>query len=233
MRIWDISPGYLNRASLLGEHRELHGLASIHINQKKGYSRHPETMRWKHYLPALAMRHELLVAEMQLRGYQHHSPLPIEAGTEKWPDYLDAPAIQIKKLREKYIAKESGRIPLPHTLQELWEHHRFSVMARDTGKYRLYERKSPNFEFDEFLNEINETIRREPRQSDVENTIEKMWQCLKPNSNIELSTKNKFQKLQQIAKEEENKKLLHTTALTELSLWLHESHQDMQNRYSA
>jgi len=35
MRIWDIHPGYLNRQSLLGEHRELHGIFSI-ITNKKG-----------------------------------------------------------------------------------------------------------------------------------------------------------------------------------------------------
>jgi len=29
MRLWDINPGYLNRQSLLGEHRELHGIVSI------------------------------------------------------------------------------------------------------------------------------------------------------------------------------------------------------------
>ena len=43
MRIWDLSPGYLNRGSLLGEHRELHGLHSIIVNGKKGYANHPET----------------------------------------------------------------------------------------------------------------------------------------------------------------------------------------------
>ena len=46
MRIWDINPGYLNRQSLLGEHRELHGIVSIIRDNKKGYSRHPETLRW-------------------------------------------------------------------------------------------------------------------------------------------------------------------------------------------
>lgn len=36
MRIWDISPAYLNRQSLLGEHRELHGLYNILSESKKG-----------------------------------------------------------------------------------------------------------------------------------------------------------------------------------------------------
>ena len=49
MRIWDIHPGYLNNQSLLGEHRELHGIVSILVNKKKGYSQHPETKRWVGY----------------------------------------------------------------------------------------------------------------------------------------------------------------------------------------
>lgn len=220
MRIWDISPGYLNRASLLGEHRELHGLASIHINNKKGYSRHPETMRWKEVLPALAMRHELLVEEMKFRGYKHHSPLPVEANTEEWPDYLDEPSTQIEILREKYLSKEPGRIPLPCTLEELWAHHRFSVMTRDIGKYRLYERKLPNFEFSEFVKEMNDILRQKPHQSDLESTIQEMWRTLGLQSNPDLGLKEKFQKIQEGAKEEENLQLLHSTALIELAIWI-------------
>ena len=34
MRIWDVPAGYLNRQSLLGEHRELHGIYSILTNGK-------------------------------------------------------------------------------------------------------------------------------------------------------------------------------------------------------
>jgi len=220
MRIWDISPGYLNRGSLLGEHRELHGLASIQINDKKGYSRHPETMRWKEFLPALAMRHDLLVAEMKFRGYKHHSPLQIDARAEQYPEYLDEPATQIAILREKYIIKESGRIPLPRTIEEVWAHHRFSVMARDIGKYRLYQKKLPNFAFDEFIKEINEILWQKPHQSDLEKAIEEMWQALGLKSNPDLNLKEKLQKMQERAKEEENINLLHSTALVELVTWL-------------
>ena len=67
MRIWDIDAGFLNDQSLLGEHRELHGIHSIITNHKSGYSRHPETLRWVSHLPALEVRHGLLVEEMLLR----------------------------------------------------------------------------------------------------------------------------------------------------------------------
>ncbi len=60
MRIWDIDPGYLNRQSLLGEHRELHALVSIVVNGKQGYSQHPETIRWLKYGWALKYRHKQL-----------------------------------------------------------------------------------------------------------------------------------------------------------------------------
>lgn len=75
MRIWDIKPEYLCRNHLLGEHRELHAIWSVLVNGKKGYSFHPETKRWKGKLAALYFRHQLLVKELEKRGYSHSSPL--------------------------------------------------------------------------------------------------------------------------------------------------------------
>jgi hypothetical protein len=75
MRIWDLSPKKLCRQHLLGEHHELHAIWSIIVNGKKGYSKHPETLRWNGKLKALYLRHEKLVAEMLRRGYRHRTPL--------------------------------------------------------------------------------------------------------------------------------------------------------------
>lgn len=75
MRIWDISPAKLCKNHLLGEHRELHAIWAIITENKKGYSKHPETIRWVGKLGALYFRHEQLVKEMKDRGYNHHSPL--------------------------------------------------------------------------------------------------------------------------------------------------------------
>jgi hypothetical protein len=47
MRIWDIPPRALCRQHLLGEHRELHAVWAVLTQGKSGYSRHPETLRWK------------------------------------------------------------------------------------------------------------------------------------------------------------------------------------------
>ncbi len=75
MRIWDIEPKFLCREHLLGEHRELHAIWNILTKNKKGYSKHPETLRWIGKLKALFLRHEKLVEEMKRRGYKHNSNL--------------------------------------------------------------------------------------------------------------------------------------------------------------
>lgn len=82
-------PSDLCRQHLLGEHRELHALWSIITKNKKAYSKHPETLRWKGKLHALHLRHETLVSEMQKRGYNHNSPLdPLLATGESRQDIL-------------------------------------------------------------------------------------------------------------------------------------------------
>lgn len=75
MRIWDISPSFLCSKHLLGEHSELHAIWNIITDNKTGYSRHPETIRWRGKLAALYRRHEMLVSEMTARGFRHNSPL--------------------------------------------------------------------------------------------------------------------------------------------------------------
>ncbi|WP_428325683.1 pyrimidine dimer DNA glycosylase/endonuclease V [Nitrosopumilus sp.] len=103
MRIWDISPSKLCRNHLLGEHRELHAMWVVITENKKGYSMHPETLRWKGTLKAMYLRHEKLVAEMTKRGYTHHSPLDKRkaTGKAKQTKYVDTIAVQIKILKNK------------------------------------------------------------------------------------------------------------------------------------
>lgn len=103
MRIWDISPKNLCRQHLLGEHRELHAIWTILIENKKGYSRHPETLRWKGKLKALYLRHEKLVQEMKKRGYNHLSPLDkrYARGKSTQGEYIDRPGKQRELLTNK------------------------------------------------------------------------------------------------------------------------------------
>ena len=103
MRIWDIRPHRLCRNHLLGEHRELHAIWSVLTKEKKGYSRHPETLRWKGKLRALYLRHERLTAEFRKRGYSHHTPLNkrLAVGLARQAQYVDPVRTQLKALRRK------------------------------------------------------------------------------------------------------------------------------------
>ncbi|MBU2511946.1 DUF1722 domain-containing protein [bacterium] len=181
MRIWDIHPGYLNRQSLLGEHRELHGIVSILVNGKKGYSRHPETMRWVDFGWALKQRHLLLAAEMSLRGYTDRSPAIIaETNSEKWPKiYIDEPYTQLQLLEIKYRNKEQGRIPLPKNAQQLWSHHKYSVLARDVNLYRELGRgvsySDPRPGFEELTKVVTEVLRQPPSTGGLRNALQHMW----------------------------------------------------------
>jgi hypothetical protein len=73
------------------------------VNGKKGYSQHPETLRWKGKLKSLYGRHEALVVEMSSRGYQHRSALAKRdaTGSAKQTIYVDGPRRQIVILRNK------------------------------------------------------------------------------------------------------------------------------------
>ncbi|MDH5710662.1 MAG: DUF1722 domain-containing protein [Gammaproteobacteria bacterium] len=180
MRIWDIDPGYLNRQSLLGEHRELHGIVSIIANNKKGYSSHPETLRWVGYGWALRQRHKLLAAEMDLRGYIDRSPVLLRSKPEAWPErYIDAPATQLSILSEKYKTLEPGRIPLPKNAQQLWAQHKYSVMARDIPSYKRFGKwvtsRQGSKDSHQVALELNAILRQPPNPKLIENVLLHMW----------------------------------------------------------
>jgi hypothetical protein len=106
MRIWDLHPRRLCRQHLLGEHRELHAIWVVLTEDRSGYSRHPETLRWKGKVRALYLRHEALVAEMSKRGYDHRSPLDgrLARGKPVQDTTVDPPARQVRLLRAKRCA---------------------------------------------------------------------------------------------------------------------------------
>jgi hypothetical protein len=193
VRIWDVSPGYLNRQSLLGEHRELHGLHSILLNGKKGYARHPETLRWVGCLTGLARRHGVLVAEMRLRGYSDRSPVYAEPSRITWPeDFVTSPGGQFALLRSKYSGKPGGRIPLPRNAQELWAHHKYSVMARDPAVYRSIGRRVSRLrdgaDFSALADDLVEILRVDPPRPRLLNALEHLWGYVARAASTEEST---------------------------------------------
>jgi hypothetical protein len=103
MRIWDISVERLCDKHLLGEHLELHAIWAILTDHKKGYSKHPETLRWKGKLKALYKVHQNIASEMSKRGFNHNSPLSIRFAKGKGiqNEYVASPEEQAVILKGK------------------------------------------------------------------------------------------------------------------------------------
>ena len=230
MRIWDVNPGYLNRQSLLGEHRELHGIVSIIKNNKKGYSKHPETLRWLGYGWALKQRHKLLVAEMNLRGYVDKSPVLLRSKPGVWPEcYIDSPVKQFSILKEKYKTLEVGRIPLPKNAQQFWAQHKYSVMARDLNAYKNIEKrvasKSGSKELPEVAIETFILLQNAPEQRLIENTLLHMWGYVSNYSPISgkeldsLKMKTLLNEIQKLSLLNNIKYLIESTSISELNAW--------------
>ncbi|MBU1052862.1 MAG: DUF1722 domain-containing protein [Proteobacteria bacterium] len=229
MRIWDISPGYLNNQSLLGEHRELHAIVSIISNNKKGYARHPETLRWKSFGWALSKRHSLLVSEMSLRNFKHHTPVDLLSAKDIWPDtFIDSPGSQFGLLKNKYIDRSPGRIPLPRNTKELWAHHKYSVMARNPGLYKLIGKKISKFKkyegFNELALELTEILRIRPATGNLKNTTDHMWGYVSGNltnrGTDSMSLNEILSEIQRLAIMYKEPYLMASTALSELRSWL-------------
>jgi Pyrimidine dimer DNA glycosylase len=102
VRIWDVDVRLLCDRHLLGEHRELHALWTVQTEGKRGYARHPETLRWRGRLAALYARHEAQVAEFERRGFRHGSPLDrVHAtGETKQTEFVDPLDAQLDRLAQ-------------------------------------------------------------------------------------------------------------------------------------
>ena len=227
MRIWDVSPGYLSRQSLLGEHRELHGLVNILVNGKKGYSRHPETLRWMGCATGLSRRHAALAAEMRLRGYEDRTPIMVADEAARWPGlFITAPSRQFSLLRGKYAGTRAGRIRLPSSMQQLWAQHKYSVLARDPVAYRSIGSRVAGprrITMDELAAELVGFLRAEPPPGRLTTAVEHMGGYVRRGADLserrfaEQSAANMLGVIQQLAWRHGEPYLLSSTALSDLA----------------
>ena len=231
MRIWDVSPGYLSRQRLLGEHRELHGLVSILVHGKSGYARHPETLRWVGCVSGLIRRHEALAAEMRLRGYTDKTPLPSHQGRVRWPRvFITPPGDQFALLGQKYREGESGRVPLPSNGQQLWAQHKYSVLARDPEEYKAIGRRVARMRRGAGLESLSvdlvEILRQAPPAGRVTNALEHMWGYVSIDATpddqtlVQHSVATMLDTIARLALQRRISYLLESTALSELATFL-------------
>ena len=226
MRVWDVHPGYLDRQRLLAEHRELHGVVAVTTGGLRGYAAHPETRRWTGLGWACAMRHRLLAAEMTFRGYRDRTPVRLRRARGRWPaTFIDEPDAQLCLLARKYAGERRGRIPLPKSAQELWAHHKYSVLARSQAAYRdLGVRVStlPRAEMGELAVELVGWLRKPPSAGNLRNALQHMWGHVETGADgfEDCSPRTALKRIQRAALAESNRYLLEQTALTELGPWM-------------
>lgn len=231
MRIWDVSPGYLSRQILLGEHRELHGLVSVLVNKKMGYARHPETLRWVGYEWAIKIRHQMISKEMQLRGYTDKTPVLLRSNQGEWPtEYIDTPFEQLEILKEKYRNKEGGRLVLPKNAQHMWSQHKYSILARDHNLYKKIGRDlvgiRRNEDFSEFADLLSKNLRAPPSEGGIRNALQHMWGYVSSYSGFN-TLENKTDSLSHLLSQTQRYSiklnqpyLMNSTALAELGVWI-------------
>lgn len=225
MRIWDVHPAYLSRESLLGEHALLHGLAARLRSGAPRNAAHPETARWRGCGWALAQRHRLVVAEMALRGFGHHSKLALRTAAGTWPSkFVDPPADQFSLLDAKYeAAGQSGRLALPRSSHELWAQHKYSVMAREQAAYRQLGRRVSALRgkegFAALALELVGWLRRPPSAGDLRNAVEHMWGYVDAQGERPLGVQAAVRRIGRLAQAQGVAYLLAQTALTDLAAW--------------
>ncbi|MBF0227368.1 MAG: DUF1722 domain-containing protein [Desulfobacterales bacterium] len=223
MKIWDIHAGYLNSQSLIAEHLEIHRIASI--IDKKDYLQDAETIHWINHSWALKQRHNQLAYEMELRGFIDKSPMNIICSDkEVWPKtYIEEPCHQFQSLKEKYANQENGRIALPINEQQLWSHHKYSVLARDPNIYKKIGRDiaTMKINFSELAILLIEILRIPPKEGGIRNALQHMWGYVSDEYSKDVNLWSLHKLLQEIQKRSiKNSYITNSTALSELMVWL-------------
>lgn len=133
-------------------------------------------------------------------------------------------------LKKKYETLSNGRIPLPENAQNMWAHHKYSVMARDMGAYKdigsLVTTKSGARNLGDVALELTTILRQPPDSRLIENTLLHMWGYVSKFSTMSnkefnsLSNKSLLNKIQKLTMLNNVKYLSESTSLSELDAWL-------------
>lgn len=75
VRIWCLPTELLDKKHLVAEHFELHCIFNVLTKKLKGFSKHPQTLRFKNKEGMLLDRHSQQIKEFKKRRYHHNSPL--------------------------------------------------------------------------------------------------------------------------------------------------------------
>jgi Protein of unknown function (DUF1722) len=144
--------------------------------------------------------------------------------------FVTSPAGQYRLLRAKYRGKAPGRIALPGGVQQLWAHHKYSVMARDPAAYRTLGRRVARMPRDgditPLANELVSVLRHDPPRGRLVNALEHMWGHVRRDATpaerlaADASPAALLLKTQELAIRAHEPYLLASTSLSELEVFV-------------
>jgi hypothetical protein len=227
MRVWDVSPGYLNDQELLAQRQ---WVMTLLANRGEAPNQGEEsTRRWTHCLNALRCVEAWLHAECRLRALADPSPATVSLLAPLnlvWPK-LNTPAAMFSQLQAD-ANRAPGRIPLPLSTQSLWTQHKYSVAARSIAAYREISVKVAasrgRDNFDWLAGEVFNQMRLRPEHQSLHDALLQMWGYVAAagavGSHLFDDLPALFAEIQRRAVAQNITYLVHATALSELSVWL-------------
>jgi hypothetical protein len=225
MKIFDISPGYLSNDMLVREHDAIHAVLSAGSEPVAEAGLGAEQQRWKGCLGNLAVRHNITIAEMALRNLPHDADLDIDESQQNWPtDFQMAPGEQFGLLSSD---NSEARIPVPRTVEALWQQHSLSVAARSPILSKAIANAAENdkISFGELALLLTTTLRSAPSAGRIENVVQQMWQLAAATDGnaVDPHRAGALEQLQKIVVANSIATLLETTALGEFAWWIQHS----------
>ncbi len=134
-----------------------------------------------------------------------------------------------RRLRSRFAKADrrvQARIPAPNSLQQLWQQHKYSVLARDERGYR---ETGPavaqgRIEFEALARKLNDWLCEPPGPGGLLNAVEHMWGHVSGRAERMRADigDEPFVLLDEVGREavrQDNRYLLEQTALTELFGW--------------
>ncbi len=220
--IWNISPIYFSDEDLIEEYNKLN---EVLLKNNAKYDFYLNNEGQLHY------RIYSVLAELNFRKIKHSpSNIHVKISELNSLKYQNSPYEQLSILGKKYNYEKLGRAPIPKNAQELWAHHKYSVMARNINLYKEVGRTLANDKSDEKFEELaltlcNELIKK-PKEGSTLNALQHMWGYISDISDIKkteinnLSLINLLYEISDCARKSNQKYLISQTALSELAIWI-------------
>jgi len=108
---------------------------------------------------------------------------------QAWPSSNYSPATQFNWVKGGGYGDKSSRIRLPENSQQLWAHHKYSILARDHNLYKLIgprvASQAARSGYDELANELTYALRLWPEKGGIRNALHHMWGHVSRNNNVD------------------------------------------------